>query len=64
MIAFGPVVFQVAKVARDKGILKVIEDSGSKGLTIEEIAEVLSISESTVKREWRSAKAWLSAQII
>ena len=38
-IAFGPVVFQVAKVARDRGILKVIEDSGSKGITIEEIVE-------------------------
>lgn len=38
-IAFGPVVFQVAKVMRDNGILKAIEDSGSKGLTIEKIIE-------------------------
>lgn len=36
-IAFGPVVFQVAKVVRDKGILTVIENSGSGGITIQEI---------------------------
>jgi RNA polymerase sigma-70 factor, ECF subfamily len=29
------------------------------GLTVSEAAEVLQISESTVKREWRVAKAWL-----
>jgi ubiquinone/menaquinone biosynthesis C-methylase UbiE len=36
-IAFGPVVFQVAKVMRDTGILSVIEESASAGMTIEEI---------------------------
>ena len=29
------------------------------GLSIEEVAEVLAISRTTVQREWRSAKAWL-----
>ena len=29
------------------------------GLNIEETAEVLAISPTTVQREWRSAKAWL-----
>ena len=43
-IAFGPVIFQVARVLRDKGILKLIEGSGSTGLTIEEIAEKVKIS--------------------
>jgi RNA polymerase sigma factor (TIGR02999 family) len=33
------------------------------GLTNEEVAEVLGVSDSTVKREWRSAKAWLAAQL-
>ncbi|MFT4152950.1 class I SAM-dependent methyltransferase [Parafilimonas sp.] len=37
-IAFGPVVFQVARVLRDSGILKEIEDAGSAGLTLEAIA--------------------------
>lgn len=43
---------------------RIVEMRFFAGLTIEEIAEVLLISESTVKREWRSAKAWLSTQII
>jgi DNA-directed RNA polymerase specialized sigma24 family protein len=29
------------------------------GLSIEETAEVLRISPSTVKRDWAAAKAWL-----
>jgi RNA polymerase sigma factor (TIGR02999 family) len=29
------------------------------GLSIEEVAEVLGISRTTVQREWRAAKAWL-----
>lgn len=43
-IAFGPVIFQVARVLRDKGILKLIEESGLRGLTIEEIAEKVKLS--------------------
>lgn len=33
------------------------------GLTVEETAEVLQTSESTVKREWRIAKAWLRREL-
>jgi DNA-directed RNA polymerase specialized sigma24 family protein len=29
------------------------------GLSIEETAEVLGVSASTVKRDWAAAKAWL-----
>lgn len=43
---------------------KIVEMRFFAGLTIEEIAEVLDASESTVKREWRSAKAWLQSQIV
>jgi flavin-dependent dehydrogenase/ubiquinone/menaquinone biosynthesis C-methylase UbiE len=42
-IAFGPVIFQAARVLRNTGILKVIEESGSSGLTIEEIAEKVKL---------------------
>lgn len=42
-IAFGPIVFQVAKVMRDSGILTAIEDSASSGLTIEEIEEKVKL---------------------
>ncbi len=48
-IAFGPVVFQVAKVLRDSGILKAIEDSGTKGLTIEEVIEKVQLSRYGVR---------------
>lgn len=33
------------------------------GLSVEETAEVLEVSEITVKRHWRLAKAWLAEQI-
>jgi len=42
---------------------KIVELKFFAGLTNEEIAEVLSISDSTVKREWRIAKAWLHDQM-
>ena len=29
------------------------------GLSVEEAAEAMNVSEATVKREWRSARAWL-----
>ena len=42
---------------------KIIELRFFGGLTIEETAEVLSISPATVKREWSWAKAWLYNEI-
>ncbi len=42
-IAFGPVVFQVARVLRNSGILQAIEDSGTGGLTLEAIAEKVKL---------------------
>ncbi|HEY3026763.1 MAG TPA: sigma-70 family RNA polymerase sigma factor [Pyrinomonadaceae bacterium] len=38
---------------------RVVELRFFGGLTIEETSEVLHLSATTVKREWRSAKAWL-----
>ena len=38
---------------------KIVELRFFSGLTIEEIAKVLSISEAKVKREWATAKLWL-----
>ena len=38
---------------------RVVELRFFSGLTLEEVAEVMSISESTVRREWRFARAWL-----
>ncbi|NNF56766.1 MAG: sigma-70 family RNA polymerase sigma factor [Rhodothermaceae bacterium] len=42
---------------------QVVECRYFGGLSVEETAEALSLSESTVKREWRSARAWLYAAL-
>ncbi len=48
-IAHGPVIFQSARVLRNSGILKVVEDSGSAGLTNEQIAEKVKLSVYAVR---------------
>ena len=47
----------------DEQQAKIVELRFFTGLSIEETAEVLGVSDSTVKREWRMAKAWLNQQI-
>ncbi len=42
---------------------RIVELKFFGGLEIEEIAALLGISTATVKREWRTAKAWLYQQI-
>ena len=42
---------------------KIVELRFFSGLTVEETAEVLSISAATVKRDWSMAKAWLHREI-
>ena len=42
---------------------RIVELRYFAGLTIEETAEVLRISPSTVKREWEIARTWLYQQI-
>jgi len=42
-IAFGPVIFQAARVLRNSGILREIEASGQNGLTIAEISEKVKL---------------------
>ena len=44
---------------RDARKSKIVELRFFGGLNIEETAEVMGISPTTVQREWRSAKAWL-----
>lgn len=42
---------------------KIVECRIFGGLTLEEIAETLSVSLATVKNDWRFCKAWLSSQM-
>lgn len=47
----------------DTGLAKIVELRAFGGLTIEEAAHVLGVSPSTVKRDWRTAKAWLTREL-
>jgi RNA polymerase sigma factor (TIGR02999 family) len=47
----------------DAELAKIVELRAFGGLTIEEAAHVLSVSPSTVKRDWRTAKAWLIREL-
>ena len=42
---------------------RIVELRFFAGLTVGEVAEVLGVSDSEVKREWRSARAWLTTQL-
>ncbi len=42
---------------------KIVELRFFGGLSVPETAEVLQVSEATINREWRSAKAWILAQM-
>lgn len=47
----------------DPGQCRLVELRYFAGLTIEETAEALAVSTSTVKREWTVAKAWLRREM-
>ncbi|HEY6230274.1 MAG TPA: sigma-70 family RNA polymerase sigma factor [Pyrinomonadaceae bacterium] len=49
--------------ALDEQQARIVELRFFSGLTVEETAEVLSISTATVKRDWSMAKAWLHREI-
>jgi RNA polymerase sigma factor (TIGR02999 family) len=42
---------------------RLVEGRFFGGLEISELAELLEVSEATVSREWRSARAWLAMEI-
>jgi RNA polymerase sigma-70 factor, ECF subfamily len=42
---------------------KVVELRYFSGFTVPEIAEILEVSEKTVKRDWSMARAWLQTQL-
>jgi len=49
--------------AKEAQRAKVVELRFFSGLDVVETAEVLGISESTIKRDWRMAKAWLRREL-
>ncbi|MCA1626367.1 MAG: sigma-70 family RNA polymerase sigma factor [Acidobacteria bacterium] len=48
---------------REAHLAKIVELRFFSGLDVTETAEVLSVSESTVKRDWAMAKAWLHREL-
>ena len=49
--------------AKEAHLAKIVELRFFSGLDVVETAEVLGISESTVKRDWAMAKAWLHREL-
>jgi RNA polymerase sigma factor (TIGR02999 family) len=47
----------------DERLCRIVELRFFSGLSIDETAEVMNISASTVKREWALAKAWLFREL-
>lgn len=49
--------------AIDKRKHRIVELRFFAGLSVEEVAEVLAVSKTTVESDWRAARAWLSVQL-
>lgn len=48
---------------KDKNLARVVELRFFSGLDVVETAKVLEVSESSVKRDWAMAKAWLHREL-
>ena len=48
---------------KDEHLAKVVELRFFSGLDVIETAKVLGVSESTIKRDWQMAKAWLHREL-
>jgi RNA polymerase sigma factor (TIGR02999 family) len=49
--------------AKEEHLAKIVELRFFSGLSVEETAEVLGVSDSTIKRDWQMAKAWLHREL-
>lgn len=61
LIALDEALKDLAKFDEQKA--RIVELRYFGGLSVEETAEVLGVSEITIKRHWRMAKAWLAEAI-
>ena len=61
LVALDDALNALTKLDEQQG--RIVEMRFFGGLATEEIAEVLGISASTVKRDWNVAKAWLTRQM-
>ena len=61
ILALDQALDDLSRVSARQALL--VEGRFFGGLEIDELASLLQISESTVSREWRSARAWLGIEI-
>lgn len=61
VLALHDVLNRLAEIDPDQS--RIVELRFFGGLTIEEAAEVMHVSHSTVEREWKVAKAWLKREL-
>jgi RNA polymerase sigma factor (sigma-70 family) len=47
----------------DERLVRIVECRFFGGLTIEETAETLEVSDATVSRDWTRARAWLNREL-
>lgn len=61
ILALNDALDRLAKI--DPELARIVELRAFGGLTIDEAAQVLKVSASTAKRDWRTAKAWLNREL-
>jgi RNA polymerase sigma factor (TIGR02999 family) len=61
LLALDEALHRLAK--KEAQLAKVVELRFFSGLDVVETADVLGLSESTIKRDWRMAKAWLHREL-
>lgn len=61
VVAVDDALFDLARLDAQQS--RIVELRFFGGLTLDETAEVLNVSRSTVQREWNMAKAWLYNQL-
>ncbi len=61
LVALDEALERLAKFDPRQGAIVELRFFG--GLTIEQTAQVLNISPTTVKREWQAARAWLFGEL-
>ena len=57
LLALDEALNELAEIDQEQS--RIVELRYFAGLTIEETAEVMSLSPATIKREWATARAWL-----
>jgi len=61
LIMLDEALMKLAKIDERKA--QIVEYRYFGGFTLEEVVELLGVSQSTVEREWRLARAWLKREL-